>query len=215
MLFFLGRIQLFLFEGPISSLCHPVCGVPLKVGDAPWMGEPFSETSGRWLIRERKSDFSRAIQNLATTGYSMKQNMYKHWETENSGQPMRVVKLCRLSVAFLVLAHCFGISLYPLLPLKWFAGGALGEHHSCWSSRSWTQALATLSLPMWPWWAVSALWTLIFFTFKMDHNSYQLHGAIVRIKHDTACKMLRKLWSAIEIRDNRILGVYETLWILS
>lgn len=51
------------------------------------MGEPFSEPSGRRLTRERKSDFSRAIQNVATAGFSMKQNIYKHGEIENLGQP--------------------------------------------------------------------------------------------------------------------------------
>lgn len=44
------------------------------------VGEPVSETSGRGLARERKSDFSRETQNVATTGFSMKQNIDKQWE---------------------------------------------------------------------------------------------------------------------------------------
>lgn len=45
----------------------------------------------------------------------------------------------------------------------------------------------------------------------MDHNSYQLHGVAVRIKYDTAYEMLRKLKSAIQIRDKQVLDVQENL----
>lgn len=56
------------------SLCTPEGRDGLPVG------EPVSETSGRGLARERKSDFSRETQNVATTGFSMKQNIDKQWE---------------------------------------------------------------------------------------------------------------------------------------
>lgn len=72
MVFLLGWSWLFLFEEPISSRCHPFCGVPQKVGDGPQTGEPVSEPSGRWLTRGRWSDFARGAQNVATAGFSMK-----------------------------------------------------------------------------------------------------------------------------------------------
>ena len=48
----------------------------------------------------------------------MKQNTHKYWETENSGQPVRVIQFYRLSMAFLALDHCFGTLLSLLLPLN-------------------------------------------------------------------------------------------------
>lgn len=125
MLFFLGRIQLFLFEGPISSVCHGFHGVPQKIGDALMMGE---------LLSDLLKGDSPERENLTSLEQLRLSNLGLLHETEYT-QPLGNWKLRPACESHSVLQTFNGISgLGSLLwnisfstPALEFAGGAAGD----------------------------------------------------------------------------------------
>ena len=164
MFFFLGRSWLFLFY----SLCHLFCSVPKKVGHGLLTGEPVWEPSkSESLARESQAPLTKLERSnyrlVHETECIPSVGTYKTQASQGTHQVPQA-----FSGIFSLDYLPWSIAFFPPA-LTWCAGGTLGE--APWILDLNLSLLGACSVSVWPWWAVSALWTLIFYMAHLWNGS--------------------------------------------